>query len=87
MNNLFNEKEFMEITGGEYIETSLNHILWTKYDFYKKASRPPDYGRYFIMRKDGKVHWEVFNGTSFAYNDNSIIWWAKIELPIIKETK
>ncbi len=29
-------------------------------------------GRYLIVRKDGKTHLETFNGTGFAYNDNSI---------------
>ncbi len=30
-------------------------------------------GRYLIVRKDGKIHLEQFNGTGFAYNNNSII--------------
>ena len=29
-------------------------------------------GTYLVVRKDGKVHKEVYNGTGFAYNDNSI---------------
>lgn len=29
-------------------------------------------GRYLVMRKDGKVHFEQYNGTGFAYNNNSI---------------
>lgn len=28
--------------------------------------------RYIVMRKDGKVHFEAYNGTGFAYNNNSI---------------
>ncbi len=81
MSALFNENEFYEKTGGEYVETKLRAILWTKYDFQKINSRPKEYGRYFVMRKDGKVHWEVWNGTSWAYNEKSILWWAKLELP------
>lgn len=29
-------------------------------------------GRYIVVRKDGKVHFEMYNGTGFAYNNNSI---------------
>jgi hypothetical protein len=32
-----------------------------------------EYGRYLVVRKDGKKHLEVFNGTGWAYNDNSIV--------------
>jgi hypothetical protein len=32
-----------------------------------------EYGRYLVVRKDGKKHLETFNGTGWAYNDNSII--------------
>jgi len=33
-----------------------------------------EYGRYLVMRKDGKMHLETFNGTGWAYNNNSIIY-------------
>jgi hypothetical protein len=32
-----------------------------------------EYGRYLVVRKDGKKHLETFNGTGWAYNDNSIV--------------
>ena len=32
------------------------------------------YGTYLVVRKDGKTHLETFNGTGFAYNNNSINW-------------
>jgi hypothetical protein len=32
-----------------------------------------EYGKYLVVRKDGKKHFETFNGTSWAYNNNSII--------------
>lgn len=32
-----------------------------------------EYGRYLVVRKDGKKHLEVFNNTGWAYNNNSII--------------
>jgi hypothetical protein len=40
-----------------------------------------EYGKYLIVRKDGKIHFEVYNGTGFAYNDNSIVFYY---LPKIK---
>lgn len=30
------------------------------------------YGRYLVVRKDGKRHLETYNGTGWAYNDNVI---------------
>ena len=32
-----------------------------------------EYGRYLVVRKDGKIHLEVFNGTGWAYNNNVIV--------------
>jgi hypothetical protein len=32
-----------------------------------------EYGRYLVVRKDGKKHLETFNGTGWAYNNDSII--------------
>lgn len=29
-------------------------------------------GRYIVVRKDGNVHFEKFNGSGWAYNNNSI---------------
>lgn len=34
-----------------------------------------EYGRYLVVRKDGKKHLETFNGTGWAYNDNSIVYY------------
>ena len=31
-----------------------------------------EYGKYLIVRKDGKVHFEVYNGTGWAYNHGHI---------------
>ncbi len=31
-----------------------------------------EYGRYLVVRKDGKTHLEIFNTTGWAYNNNSI---------------
>jgi hypothetical protein len=32
-----------------------------------------EYGRYIVVRKDGKKHLETFNRTGWAYNHNSIV--------------
>jgi hypothetical protein len=45
--------------------------------------RPKNYGKYFVMRKDGKVHWETWNGTGFAYNNNEITHFMIISTPIV----
>lgn len=31
-----------------------------------------EYGRYIVVKKDGKKHLETYNGTGWAYNHNSI---------------
>lgn len=40
-----------------------------------------EYGKYLVVRKDGKVHFEIYNGTGWAYNENSI---THFYLPKIK---
>jgi hypothetical protein len=32
-----------------------------------------EYGQYLVVRKDGKVHLETYNGTGFAYNNDTIV--------------
>lgn len=54
---------------------------WVAYAWENLESRPPKYGRYFVHRKDGKTHWEVWNGSGWAYNGNSITYWAEIKPP------
>ena len=55
---------------------------WIKYNWDNPISHPPAYDKYFVQRKDGKVHWETWNGAGWAYNENSIIYWANINPPI-----
>lgn len=57
---------------------------WVAYDWNNPLSHPPTYGSYFVQRKDGKIHWETWNGAGWAYNEKSIVWWAKIVPPIKK---
>lgn len=33
-----------------------------------------EYGKYLVVRKDGLKYIEVFNGSSWAYNDNTILF-------------
>ena len=56
---------------------------WVKYDHDDPKSRPEKYGKYFVYRKDGKVHWETWNGNGWAYNGNVITHWRGIKPPII----
>ena len=58
-------------------------INWVAFDFYKLETRPPKYGKYLITRKDGKIHWETWNGGGWAYNHNEIRYWAEIKPPCL----
>ena len=62
------------------LENQKTH-LWIKYSWENPFSHPPAYGNYFVHRKDGKVHWEIWNGSGWAYNEKVITHWAKITLP------
>ena len=55
--------------------------LWVLFDFMKLETRPKKYGKYLICRKDGKIHWETWNGSGWAYNHNEIRYWAEIISP------
>jgi hypothetical protein len=54
---------------------------WMAFDWNKIETRPTEYGKYLICRKDGKIHWETWNGSGWAYNHNEIIFWAVIVPP------
>lgn len=72
-------------------KTSLNHecpacgktavSCWVAFDFMKIETRPTEYGKYLICRKDGKIHWETWNGSGWAYNHKEIRFWAVIMPP------
>jgi len=59
-------------------QPALSH--WNPYP----TSKPTEYGKYFVCRKDGKVHWETWNNTGWAYNNNTIVCWATIIEPDLK---
>ncbi len=54
---------------------------WVAFDWLKIETRPTEYGKYLICRKDGKIHWETWNGSGWAYNHNEIRFWAVIVPP------
>ena len=54
---------------------------WVAFDFMKIETRPTAYGKYLICRKDGKIHWETWNGSGWAYNHNEIRFWSVIVPP------
>jgi hypothetical protein len=54
---------------------------WVKYSWENPISHPPVYGKYFVQRKDGKIHWETWNGAGWAYNESVIDYWANIIPP------
>jgi hypothetical protein len=58
-------------------------INWVSFDFMKLETRPQKYGKYLICRKDGKIHWETWNGSGWAYNHNEIRYWAEIKPPCL----
>jgi hypothetical protein len=62
-------------------------IKWVKFNFFNMDNRPQKYGKYLICRKDGKIHWETWNGSGWAYNHNEIIYFAIIESPITQNEK
>ena len=72
--------EFSLLAEVKILENQSTHS-WVKYDWNNPISHPPAYGSYLIERKDRKIHWETWNGAGWAYNENSIVWWAKIIPP------
>ena len=54
---------------------------WVAYDWHKPETRPTKYGKYFVHRKDGKTHWETWNGSGWAYNGNVITFWMEVLPP------
>lgn len=58
---------------------------WNAYNSLNPDTlRPSKYGKYLVCRKDGNIHFEVWNGTGWAYNGNSIKYWMEVKLPAPK---
>jgi hypothetical protein len=60
------------------IEKRERAYVWVEFNFNKIETRPKRYGKYLIERKDGKHHWETWNGSGWAYNHNEIRFYAEI---------
>jgi hypothetical protein len=58
-----------------------NFSYWVAFDWNKPETRPTKYGKYFVRRKDGKIHWETWNGSGWAYNGNVITHWMEVKPP------
>lgn len=56
-------------------------INWVAFDWMKVETRPTECDKYLVTRKDGKIHWETWNGNGWAYNHNEIRYWAEITPP------
>ncbi len=63
------------------LENKSTLINWIAFDYNKIETRPKKYDRYLICKKDGKIHWEIWNGAGWAYNHNEITFWAIITHP------
>ena len=57
--------------------------VWIDYSWDDKSTHPTEYGKYFVCRKDGKIHWETWNNSSWAYNHKEIVGW--IDIPSIEK--
>lgn len=57
---------------------------WIDFDVNDRKTWPGACRKYLICRKDGKIHWETWNGTGWAYNHNEIRHWAEITSPVKK---
>lgn len=55
---------------------------WVAYNWDEPETRPILYGKYFVHRKDGKTHWETWNGSGWAYNGSVITFWMDIKSPL-----
>lgn len=64
------------------IEAHIATIDWIAYDWNKPETRPQKYGKYFVHRKDGKIHLETWNGSGWAYNEKVITHWKKVKPPL-----
>jgi len=47
-------------------------LIPVEYTGTPEQKKTIEYGRYLVVRKDGKTHLETFNGTGWAYNNNAI---------------
>jgi hypothetical protein len=61
---------------------------WTKYNWEDKSSHPPKVGRYLVYRQGcDKVHFAKWNGSGWAYDNDTITDWSKITKPSLVDIK
>ena len=60
---------------------------WLSFDANKVDTYPTVYGSYIVCRKDGKMHFETYNGTGWAYNHKAIIAYFKLNPPTFLANK
>lgn len=63
------QESFIKRLNDEIYEKDLENV-WIK---FLPNTKPKKYGRYLVKRKDGKIHSEIWNGSGWAYNGNTII--------------
>lgn len=68
-----------EIRGNNTRYVAANN--WVAYKFSIVSSRPKNYGKYLVYRKDGKIHLETWNGSGWAYNESVIEYYMHIINP------
>ena len=79
-NKIMNEEQNInEPQNPAFLQTAVS--CWVAFDWNKIETHPTEYGKYLICRKDGKIHWETWNGSGWAYNHNEIRFWAVIVPP------
>lgn len=66
----------------ECIQTLGSGIVWRLFDINDSDTFPKECGKYLVRRKDGKIHFEKYNGTGWAYNNNNITNWSIINQPL-----
>ena len=74
-----------DIISEEQAREKLIEILglsdWVAYNWNDISTRPKKYDKYFVRRKDGKVHWETWNGNGWAYNEKVITHYQEVKFP------
>lgn len=46
--------------------------MTNQFNIQKYTKQKLPYGKYLVVRKNGEIHFEVYNGTGWAYHENSI---------------
>ena len=66
------------------VKKESNLTDWVQYsnNWIDKDKRPKESGRYEVYRKGcDKQHYETWNNTGWAYNNNDITHWREIKPP------